>query len=288
MALLSLLGLLILAVWLGEKGGGDRPDAVTRQKPPAVVFEESGAGGDETAPPPAGEKAALPAEKHIGIALILDDVGYDLPALRRALALKIPMAVAILPDAPHAVEAAKLAHAAGDPVMLHMPMEPGNPHYQALMDQSFLRVGMPRREVRRVMDAALQHVPYVVGVNNHMGSLLTTLEEPMRWVMEVCREHKLFFVDSRTNKDSVAARLAREAGLRWGERRVFLDDSVKPEKLEKSWESARRRLAKHGFVIVIAHPHRETLDFLTQDLSAKDRAAMVPLVSLLSPAEQRD
>lgn len=288
-ALTSLLALLMIAVWLGGENDADRHAGAPGAKVPAVVFEESGVRDAELAAPPADEeKKPVPPEKHRGIALILDDVGYDLPALRRALALHIPMAVAILPNAPHAAEAARLAHAAGDPVMLHMPMEPANPHYRKLMDNSFLRVGMPREEVRRRMGEALKSVPYVVGVNNHMGSRLTTLEKPMHWVMEVCREQKLFFVDSRTNKDSVAARMAREAGLRWGERRVFLDDSVEPQRLKKSWQAARARLAKYGFVIVIAHPHRETLDFLEQNVSTKDRAAMVPLANLLSPAEQAE
>lgn len=286
-ALLSaLLGVLLLALWLG----GDAPQGTGKRaaappvKPPAVVFEEAvpepetAASQDEEVAP-----AAVP-EKHRGIALILDDVGYDLPALRRAIALKIPMAIAILPQSPHAAEAAELAHKAGYPVMLHMPMEPGNPRYQQHMDKSFIRVGMSRDEVRRKMHDALTRVPYVEGLNNHMGSRLTTLEQPMRWVMEVCREQKLFFIDSRTNQNSVAARMAEEAGLSWGQRRVFLDDSVEPELLQESWQRARSRLQKDGSVIVIGHPHRETLAFLEQSVSASDRAAMVSIRSLLAPA----
>jgi len=252
---------------------------------PEVVFEENH-GRDALVPAvPEDEPAQVESpESHHGIALILDDVGYDLPALRRAIALKLPMAIAILPNAPHAAAAAELAHQAGYPVMLHMPMEPANPRYSKLMDKSFIRAGMKRDVVRRMMHEALIRVPYVEGVNNHMGSRLTTLEQPMRWVMEVCKEQKLFFIDSRTNKDSIAARLANEAGLRWGQRRVFLDDSVKSELLMKSWKAARKRLSSKGAVIVIAHPHRETLDFLEKYVTASDRAAMVPIGSLLSPA----
>ncbi|PIS19300.1 MAG: hypothetical protein COW19_02270 [Zetaproteobacteria bacterium CG12_big_fil_rev_8_21_14_0_65_55_1124] len=287
--LTALLAVLLLTLWLGEDSGNRH--AVPQQvRVPDVVFEESGLHdiGPSQLPVSVGTKAAPEPLKHRGIALILDDVGYDLPALRRALALQIPMAIAILPNAPHAVEAAKLAHAAGYPVMLHMPMEPANPHYREHMDNSFIRVGMQREEVRRLMEEALARVPYVEGVNNHMGSGLTALEEPMRWVMEICREHKLFFIDSRTNKDTVAARMARDSGLRWGERRVFLDDSVEPELLKKSWRRTRTRLAKDGSVIVIAHPHRETLDFLQKTMSGKDRDAMVPLAGLLFPAVRHD
>jgi len=294
-ALLSgLLTVLLLTLWLAGNGGDEavrKPVAAPQAKAPAVVFEEAvpevevPVAPEEEATPEQDSSPATSPEKHRGIALILDDVGYDLPALKRAIALKIPMAIAILPESPHAAEAAELAHKAGYTVMLHMPMEPGNPRYSKQMDNAFIRVGMNREDVRRKMHDALIRVPYVQGVNNHMGSRLTALEQPMRWVMEVCREQKLFFVDSRTNKDSVAASMAEQAGLRWGQRQVFLDDSVEPDLLMKSWLKARKRLASSGMVIVIGHPHRETLDFLEHQVNASDREAMVQIGSLLSPMQ---
>jgi len=284
-SLTALLVVLLLTLWLGEDSA--HKQVVPQPKASDVVFEESAPVdiGVHPASTDKDKKPLLAPKTHLGIALILDDVGYDLPALRRMLAFNLPVAIAILPNAPHAAEAARLAHAAGQPVMLHMPMEPANPHYRQHMDNSFIRIGMQRQEVRRRMKEALARVPYVEGVNNHMGSGLTAQEEPMRWVMEVCRENKLFFVDSRTNKDSVAARMARESGLTWAERRIFLDNSVVPDLLKKSWQAARKRLQKDGFVIVIAHPHRETLDFIQQEISAQDKAAMVPLASLLHAAQ---
>lgn len=106
--LTALLAVLLLTLWLGEDSGNRH--AVPQQvRVPDVVFEESGLHdiGPSQLPVSVGTKAAPEPLKHRGIALILDDVGYDLPALRRALALQIPMAIAILPNAPHAVEAAR-------------------------------------------------------------------------------------------------------------------------------------------------------------------------------------
>jgi len=293
--LTALLSLLLALVWLGGdsvKPEGSKPPEIIKPEikakkttTPKVVFEDTERMASVKVVEPKHEKNQPVTVNRHGIALILDDVGYDLPALRRALAFPWPMTVAVLPDAPHAEKAATLAHQARHQVMLHMPMEPLSPRYRDQMDDAFIRVGMNREAVRQLMHQALMRVPYVEGVNNHMGSHLTALEEPMRWVMQVCREQKLFFVDSRTNKDSVAARMARQAGLRWAERRVFLDDSVEPEKLAKSWRLARASLAKNGFVIVIAHPHPESLDFLSR-LSASDQAAIVPLKQLLFAAEK--
>ncbi|MDQ6971196.1 MAG: divergent polysaccharide deacetylase family protein, partial [Mariprofundaceae bacterium] len=185
-SLTVLLVLLVLTLWLAGEDGHQQ--AVVSEKHAAVVFEDAErmASVELVEPVQQAEpvkkttthrvgktsagKISIAVPARHGIALILDDVGYDLPALRRAMALGVPMAISILPNAPHAAMAASLAHAAGYAVMLHMPMEPSNPHYQQRMDASFIRVGMQRRKVRRMMNEALIRVPFVEGVNNHMGS----------------------------------------------------------------------------------------------------------------------
>jgi len=114
-----------------------------------------------------------------------------------------------------------------------------------------------------------------------MGSRLTALATPMRWVMNICREQGLFFVDSRTSKDSVAAKLARETGLTWGERRVFLDDSLREKDMEASWRLAKRKVSHHIPVIVIAHPHEATLNFLETHVGTNGVHSILPLKRLL-------
>ncbi|MDX8384088.1 MAG: divergent polysaccharide deacetylase family protein, partial [Ghiorsea sp.] len=52
-----------------------------------------------------------PSSKHL--ALLIDDIGYDLRALQRLIALPYQINVAILPDAPHAKKAARMAHQHG-------------------------------------------------------------------------------------------------------------------------------------------------------------------------------
>jgi len=216
-----------------------------------------------------------------GIALIIDDVGYDLAALERVLALPFPAAISVLPDSPHAYEAAQQAHARGHMVMLHLPMEPASPKYQAKMGPSFLRAGMDQFQIQSLFTTALQQVPYVIGVNNHMGSLLTTQEEPMRWVMEICRKLDLFFIDSKTSGSSLAADVASREGVVWASRRVFLDHTVAAEDLQKAWNSARKCAQAGESCIVIAHPHAETLDFLEQHVSEADRQLIKPVTSML-------
>jgi len=207
------------------------------------------------------------ALKAHGIALVIDDVGYNLPALRRVLGWGIPVAIAIIPNAPYAKEAAEMAHKAGHVVMLHMPMEPANPHYRERMDDSFLRGDMSEDMVRIMLRHGLEKVPYAQGINNHMGSFLTSMPEPMAWVMQFCRDHQLFFVDSKTSSKSVASDVAASYGLTWGARRIFLDNSVKEDDIKQSWLSAERCAKRQGGCIVIGHPHPETLDFLERQVT---------------------
>jgi polysaccharide deacetylase 2 family uncharacterized protein YibQ len=216
-----------------------------------------------------------------GIALVLDDVGYDLKALKRVLALPFPVAISILPDSPKAAEAATMAHEAGKVVMLHLPMEPTTPKYRARMTDAFLHMNLNEAQVRERFYLALQQVPYVTGVNNHMGSLLTTLEAPMKWVMQVCKEHSLFFIDSKTSHNSVAANIASQYGLAWATRRIFLDHTVEAEDLRLAWGAAVRCAEQKNSCIVIGHPHAETLNFLEQQVAEKDYHLIHPVTSML-------
>jgi len=274
--LAAIVGLVVLAI---VRQPAPPPAPVVQQRaetPP--VFEDFSRIPVE--PPP----VATPAPPSKGLALIVDDIGYDRRAVERLLALGIPLAFSILPDAPLAADSARRAHQAGQLVMLHLPMQPDNPYLAAHMSPAFLRIGMPRDELRRVFEQDLARVPFAVGVNNHMGSRLTRERQPMQWVMELCREHGLFFVDSRTHKDSVAARLAREAGIAWGARRVFLDHRTDPAALHRAWQRALA-CARHARCILIAHPHAETVRFLeTVTKSATVRASFLTLEQALHPA----
>ena len=159
-----------------------------------------------------------------GIALVIDDVGYDLMAVKRILNLSVPVAISVLPNSPFARQAATLSKQAGQVVMLHLPMQPEDPSLQ--MGNGFLRANMSREDVRQTFLRDLKKVPYVEGTNNHMGSKLTQIDATMQWVMQLCRENNLFFLDSKTSPHSVAAHQARQAGIAWASRRIFLDHEM--------------------------------------------------------------
>jgi polysaccharide deacetylase 2 family uncharacterized protein YibQ len=209
----------------------------------------------------AGEQAG--DETPVRIALIIDDMGNRKEAGEQALALPGVVTYAFLPQTPYAWEQATRAHELEREVMLHLPMESelGN-----RLGAGALTLSMSRNELVATLKRDLASVPFVAGVNNHMGSLLTRDPTAMRWLMGSLREAGLFFIDSRTTVATVAQQVAQDNLVATGRRHVFLDyirnGAVVREQLKTLVKTARRQ----GGAIGIAHPYPETLAVLAQEL----------------------
>lgn len=220
------------------------------------------------------------ADRH-QLALIIDDMGYDLKAMRRILELPFAVTVAILPDTPHAAEIARLAHQHGLKVMLHMPMQTSNPKYQQKMEKFYLHTDLSKKAFTEIFEKALAKVPYVEGVNNHMGSRLTEDSQSMVWLMELCKKHGLFFIDSRTSSKSVGTQAAKDAGIAWNARDIFLDHSLSPDALQHAWDSAVSCVKRNDHCVMLGHPHKETISFLEQHAQGLNAQDFVPITQLL-------
>ncbi len=205
------------------------------------------------------------------IAIIIDDLGYDREAGERAIDLPGPLAYAILPGAPRARYLAERAHAMGKEVMLHLPLQAADRNEPA--EPGVLQLDMTERQFSRAFRESIDAVPYVVGVNGHMGSLLTRHPGHMRWLMdEIIAHGELFFVDSYTTIASIALRTAEERGVPALRRDVFLDAEPGAEGLRRAMQRLKRIAAQRGFAIGIGHPYPETLAFLQEVLPALGRA----------------
>ena len=207
------------------------------------------------AQPPASKPGARPLA-----ALVIDDLGYQMEPAKRLLALDVPITFSILPHSPHGKEIAVLARKQGREVLLHLPMEPKyaslDPGPGALMS------GMSPQRLREIVLEDLATVPGAAGANNHMGSKLTQDLSALTAALGALGEKGLFFLDSRTSADTVAVRVAKELGLAWAERDVFLDHDPKPKAVRRQLDRMIYMAKKQGRVIAIGHPHPATLDML--------------------------
>ncbi len=199
-------------------------------------------------------------------AIVIDDMGFSLEALQEICDLNIPITVSILPLSPLARETAKKANERGLEVMLHLPCESIN--YQEGNDGAFgiIHSGMSNEDVSILTEDFLGRVPFIKGVNNHMGSKITQNEPIMRTILGVLAERNLFFVDSRTTANSIAYELAKQMGLRSAYRNVFLDSTVGVDFSARKLVELLKLSQETGKGVGIGHPFPETLRALKENI----------------------
>jgi hypothetical protein len=208
-------------------------------------------------PPPSGPVHG------VRVALVIDDLGHDVNDLRPLVALGVPVTYSVLPYEEQTPEVVAELRRRRAEMILHLPMEPKNgqnPGPGALLQ------GMSDGELREKTEAALKAVPGAVGVNNHMGSLLSAEEGPMNAVLGVLAARGLFFLDSRTSAESVGYKVAIGLGVPAAERQVFLDGDPAPEAIHAQFQRLLNLARTKGAAIAIGHPHPETLAALTREV----------------------
>jgi len=193
------------------------------------------------------------------VVVVIDDMGNDLDAGRAALKLPGPVTYAFLPHLPHTEALADEALFRDKEVILHAPME--NSRHLPL-GPGGLNETMPLETLKIRFAAALDSVPGVIGFNNHTGSLLTRLRPQMDAVMDVARERQLFFLDSVTAPDSVAWQAARDHGVQFMSRDVFLDHYADTDFIDRQFRIALETARERGHVVMIGHPYPETINYL--------------------------
>lgn len=226
----------------------------------------------------------LACSAHAGkLSIVIDDVGYRLHNENQVLQMPLPVTVAILPNAPHSHEMAVRAHNQGREILIHMPMAPLS---KQPLERDTLQPSMSRDEVQRIIRQAVANVPYAVGMNNHMGSAMTSSLPAMQNVMQALSSYRLFFLDSMTIGSSQATRAAAGTSVRVIKRRVFLDDVQSEAEVRRQFERAVQLARRNGSAIAIGHPHPTTIRVLQQMLPTlpKDIVLVRPSDLLNEPA----
>jgi len=206
----------------------------------------------------------LASSAHAGkLAIVIDDFGYRPAQENQVLQMPQAISVAVLPNAPHAREMATKAHQRGHEVLIHLPMAPLS---KQPLEKDTLRPDMSSAEIERIISEAVKDVPYAVGLNNHMGSAMTSSLFGMQKVMQVLDHYNLYFLDSMTIGNSQSARAATGTSVKVIKRRVFLDDNQNEAEIRKQFTRAVRLAQRDGSAIAIGHPHPSTVRVLQQML----------------------
>jgi hypothetical protein len=129
---------------------------------------------------------------------------------------------------------------------------------------------MTEATLKKTLLNSFEKINYMVGVNNHMGSVLTTDPLTMKWVMQTISQYPFYFVDSRTSADSVAANMASQYNIPNLSRDIFLDHLQERDFIQNQFLKLIDLAKKNGTAIAIGHPHPETVKYLTWALTKLD------------------
>ncbi len=200
------------------------------------------------------------------ISILIDDIGYKFKEDTRALALPGPVAYAILPYGPQTERMSRIAFNKGKDILLHLPMQAEEMDKNEFLGPGALTLNMSKAEFDKTLNIDIQAVPHIIGINNHMGSLLTQHPGHMQWLMDYIKNNGQFYVDSLTSDNSVAARLAKENNVPYLTRDVFLDHKQGIKNVRAQFDELIKIAKRNGSALAIGHPHASTIQVLSEVL----------------------
>ena len=190
------------------------------------------------------------------VAFIIDDLGYETEVSKKIMELEFPIALSILPFLQYSEFIAEEGRKNNREIMLHLPMEPSNS--SANPGPGAIKSYMSEEEIRQAVRNCILNFPYIIGVNNHMGSKITEDREIIKIVLEEIKGYSLFFIDSITTEDSIAYEVAQEMEIKSAVRSVFLDNENDMEYIKRQMLEVQETALREGEVIAIGHSRINT------------------------------
>jgi len=206
------------------------------------------------------------------MAIIFDDVSFA-HDVRNIKALKLPVTMSFLPPSKRHPDSAALA-AKQSYYMVHLPMEAVS---FAAEEPLTLHVGDDEAVIEERIRQIKNLFPKVAFVNNHTGSKFTADRDAMEKLLYALDREGITFVDSRTTGKTAVPALMKTLHRPYISRDVFLDHDPDVESVKKQVRRAVKIAKKYGSVVVIGHPHKQTLQGLAE---SKDVLESVKLVRI--------
>ncbi len=215
------------------------------------------------------------------VAFIIDDLGYETEVAIKMMELEFPLTLSILPFLQYSEYVAEEGKKNNQEIMLHLPMEANNS--SADPGPGAIKSYMSGEEIRQAVRGSIFDFPYVIGVNNHMGSKITEDREIMKIILEEIRRYNLFFIDSMTSRNSIAYQVAQEIGVKTAVRTVFLDIESDMEYIKGQMLEVQEIALRDGEAIAIGHSRINTFYVLKRMIPELIKAGIeiVPVSELV-------
>ncbi len=197
------------------------------------------------------------------IAIVLDDWGYNTNNLKFVKEIREPLTLAILPRRTYSHSVAQAALELGKEAILHLPLEPHQENSKYSLEPDTILTTMSKSQVLKILESDIKSVPGVKGVNNHMGSYATENRPLMKILFLELKKRRLYFLDSFTGK-TVGKDLAKEIGIPYARRQVFLDNKNESNYILGQVELLAKIAKQTGCAIGIGHDRQKTLEVLVK------------------------
>jgi polysaccharide deacetylase 2 family uncharacterized protein YibQ len=228
--------------------------------------------------PPASKKEQLPR-----VAIIIDDLGYDRKIAEKLSKLDAVLTFSILPHSPYQKDIARLSQSKGFDTILHLPMEPIE-YPSVNPGPGTLLTSMTPDQLLHQLEVDLDAVPFIKGVNNHMGSRMTAESSQMYQIFSILKKRGLFFIDSRTTGDTLCRPSARLFQIPFAQRDIFLDHKQDAEFIRRQIKKLVQIAKRNGQAVGIGHPHSTTYKVLREMLpDLKKEVQLVPTSDIVHP-----
>jgi polysaccharide deacetylase 2 family uncharacterized protein YibQ len=224
---------------------------------------------------------ALPIKQ---VAVVIDDFGNGMDGTEEILDLAVPLTVAVMPFLPTTKADAWLAHKKGHEVIVHLPMQPIRGK-KSWLGPGAITTDLADDEVRNRVKAAIDDVPFAIGISNHMGSKATSDERIVRILVEVCKEKGMMILDSRTTDKSLIGKFAKQMAVPYAENQLFLDDIYTVSHISKQMAKLEKLLHSQDQCIAIGHvgpSGKKTAQVLESSIPSMQKIArFVPVSKLM-------
>ncbi|NQT95516.1 MAG: divergent polysaccharide deacetylase family protein [Candidatus Omnitrophica bacterium] len=201
----------------------------------------------------------------VKIAIVIDDWGYNMENIELLKSIDIPITVSILPSLAYSRDVAEILDKDKNiEVILHIPMEPEAGDLS--LEKNTLMTSMSDERIASLLQKALESVPGAKGISNHMGSKATKHERLVKTLMRELRQKRLYFLDSMATLDTVCAKEAEYAGVRFAERDVFLDNNADRDYISAQIDELIGLARLKGSAIGIGHDKRLTLKVIKEKI----------------------
>lgn len=205
------------------------------------------------------------------VAFIIDDWGYNKRYIDLVSEINRPLAISILPDLRYSRYIAEEISKRSDmhDIILHLPLESKS---NRAAEANTIRCNMDKEKIISILDSNIKNIPGLIGVSSHQGSKATEDERVMGIILKELGSRELFFVDSFTSPDSVCLDVAKNLGIKFINRDVFLDitDQTDLENFESYIKGQIQELAdlaiEKGSAIGIGHNTEVTLRVIKESI----------------------